>query len=642
MSNKRTISLRKAKGVRTHNNRTQMSANVDASRTADNIIWIDEPLEDAYEKLFAEAVLEHDAKQSRACRRYGSAAGYLKDVQAKYNKALEKRQAQIDAGEKTTPISVPHPYYELLFEIGDSYNCAVGTEDGKKAQAILEEYIAEFRQRNPNLYVYQLIMHLDESTPHIHLQYVPVAHDATKKLSVRNALRAALEEQGFAGKKSRFDNATIRWEKAEREHMAAVMRRHGWEWDDRSAQRSPDRKDESIAEVRRRGEELRKERESYTTPLPEPKLIGKTTISNKQLIELRERDRQALHILDALANADALSIAEQHAARETQKAAKAAEQKANERTRKANAYGRKIQVQAKALKAREDELAQREAAVDLKYKELVERDKNLKGSRRTLTEIEQTIEWLSEALRGTGQGAIADVLRERLRVLRSAIGPTDLIDLDVDGNLISGERTVAAVAQRHGQLAPVAGDLAPRLVDAGYVLSFEGRTDGTGAVIARRDEQPDIVLADSISYSTQARSLVGADVPMEIQFETDEERRIREDVDRERRMDAARRLAPRLREILGLSVDEADALDRALAGTLLTHDGYHGCDVLIPDGRREIATRLGARCTAASLDRIADIWIPEHGQSAVEQLAAIRQQTRQTPKRQRSTWDLER
>ena len=57
----------------------------------------------------------------------------------------------------------------------------------------------DFSERNPNLYVFNAVLHMDEATPHLHIDYIPVAHGYQKGLQVRNSLDKALKEQGIDG-----------------------------------------------------------------------------------------------------------------------------------------------------------------------------------------------------------------------------------------------------------------------------------------------------------------------------------------------------------------------------------------------------------------------------------------------------------
>ena len=69
-------------------------------------------------------------------------------------------------------------------------------QDSKK---ILENYLENFQKRNPNLVPYNAVIHMDEATPHLHLNVVPVAHlkNVKRGLAVKPSLDRALEEEGY-------------------------------------------------------------------------------------------------------------------------------------------------------------------------------------------------------------------------------------------------------------------------------------------------------------------------------------------------------------------------------------------------------------------------------------------------------------
>ena len=55
-----------------------------------------------------------------------------------------------------------------------------------------------FQERNPNLYLFNCVMHLDEATPHLHIDYIPVANGYKTGMKTRNSLTKALQQMGFA------------------------------------------------------------------------------------------------------------------------------------------------------------------------------------------------------------------------------------------------------------------------------------------------------------------------------------------------------------------------------------------------------------------------------------------------------------
>ena len=68
------------------------------------------------------------------------------------------------------------------------------TEEAKAAIEILEQYAKTFQERNRNLYLFNCVMHLDEATPHLHIDYIPVANGYKTGMKTRNSLTKALQQ----------------------------------------------------------------------------------------------------------------------------------------------------------------------------------------------------------------------------------------------------------------------------------------------------------------------------------------------------------------------------------------------------------------------------------------------------------------
>ena len=208
----KTISFPKGKGHLTHNNRDFICNNVVPERTAWNRTYIQEPLKDAYEKCFGQALRDYNAAQKRKDRQKDD---YLKEIENSGNK------------EKT--------FYENIVQIGKKTDTPVAdengvlTEDAKAAIAVLEQYARTFQERNPNLYLFNCVMHLDEATPHLHIDYIPVAHGYKNGMKTRNSLTKAFQQMGFAKAVSRKQNETVAWQEREREYLTELCREQGIE-----------------------------------------------------------------------------------------------------------------------------------------------------------------------------------------------------------------------------------------------------------------------------------------------------------------------------------------------------------------------------------------------------------------------------
>lgn len=206
----KTISFPKGKGHLTHNNRDFISKNVVPERTSWNRIYMQESLEQAYEKCFGQALQDYNAAQKRKDRRKEN---YLKEIENSGNK------------EKT--------FYENIVQIGKKEDTPVVdengnlTEEAKSAIEILEQYAKTFQERNPNLYLFNCVMHLDEATPHLHIDYIPVAHGYKTCMETRNSLTKALQQMGFAKAVSKKENETVAWQQRERAYLTDLCREKG-------------------------------------------------------------------------------------------------------------------------------------------------------------------------------------------------------------------------------------------------------------------------------------------------------------------------------------------------------------------------------------------------------------------------------
>ena len=105
------------------------------------------------------------------------------------------------------------------------------TEEAEKAAKVLEKYAQTFQERNPNLYLFNCVLHMDEATPHLHMDYIPVANGYKSGMETRNSLTKALQQMGFDKAKSRNENETVAWQKREREYLTELCWEQGIEID---------------------------------------------------------------------------------------------------------------------------------------------------------------------------------------------------------------------------------------------------------------------------------------------------------------------------------------------------------------------------------------------------------------------------
>ena len=202
----RTISAMVGKGSVNHNSRKFKAENVDGSRTHLNIDYCNENIKTVYNELFGDALQKYNDKQTRADRK----------IPNYYEKIRSSKQEK--------------PFHELILQIGDKENMSADSENGNLARQILDEYYRGFQERNPNLRVFSAHLHMDEATPHLHIDFVPFTTGSKRGLETRVSLKQALAAQGFKGG-TRGDTEWSQWVSSEKEVLAFVMERHGIQWE---------------------------------------------------------------------------------------------------------------------------------------------------------------------------------------------------------------------------------------------------------------------------------------------------------------------------------------------------------------------------------------------------------------------------
>ncbi len=210
---KLSLTVRVDSGVLEHNNRNFIAKNVDKDRIQFNIVYKQENVEDKYHELFDKALNEYNSKQKRADRMI---TDYLQHIK-------NSKQEQ--------------PFYEAIIQIGDMNTCGVKTPNYEVAQQMLDEYMKSFEKRNPNLKVFNAVMHLDEATPHLHIDFVPICHSPNRGLPVRVSLKGALKEQGTSGKNSKETDRQV-WAVSEKNILRGILKIHNFIQDDKHVHRA--------------------------------------------------------------------------------------------------------------------------------------------------------------------------------------------------------------------------------------------------------------------------------------------------------------------------------------------------------------------------------------------------------------------
>ena len=199
-------------GVVAHNRRTYLAENVDPTRTHLNIEYCYTPIEEAYHQLFDAALAEFNAKQKRKDRCIGNY----------YEKIRDGKQ------EKT--------FYEVIFQVGNKDDMGAARENAELAKTILDKFYRSFLERNPQLRVYSAHLHMDEATPHLHIDFIPFTTGSKRGLSTRVSLKQALADQGITGEGRSLTERDL-WVQKEKEALAEIMLEHGIEWEQKGEQK---------------------------------------------------------------------------------------------------------------------------------------------------------------------------------------------------------------------------------------------------------------------------------------------------------------------------------------------------------------------------------------------------------------------
>ena len=202
-----TISGMTGAGSIRHNNRSFSAANVDRSRTEQNITFCNEDLKQVYHMVFDEALAAYNAKKTKTRDK----------IPDYYEHIRQSKQEKL--------------FHEAIFQIGnmsDCGYCGCGTPDGERAAAALKDFAESFAERNPHLRVFNMVLHMDEATPHLHVDFIPVATEQSRGLSTRVSMKQALKQQGFVGV-GKKQTEWAAWMEREKEALTEIAQRHDFE-----------------------------------------------------------------------------------------------------------------------------------------------------------------------------------------------------------------------------------------------------------------------------------------------------------------------------------------------------------------------------------------------------------------------------
>ena len=251
---KRTISAMRGKGSLSHNSRQFIAENVDSSRTPLNVEYRNEDIRAVYHELFDDALARYNEKQTRKDR-------VIDDY---YEKIRTGKQEKL--------------FEELIIQIGNKDDMNASSENGQLAKQILDEYMQSFQQRNPTLRVFSAHLHMDEATPHLHIDFIPFTTGSKRGLETRVSLKKALEALGFAGG-TKSHTELNQWIESEKQALASIMARHDIEWEQKGTH------EEHLSVLDYKKQERSKEvaaLETQIDALQEQTAIAETMLSEKQ------------------------------------------------------------------------------------------------------------------------------------------------------------------------------------------------------------------------------------------------------------------------------------------------------------------------------------------------------------------------
>lgn len=201
-----SISIELGKGALKHNSRIFNTPNTNPERSHLNKEYINDDIKNVYHELFDEAVERYNSKQTRSDRK----------VKNYYEKICNGKQEK--------------PFHEIVVQIGNKNDFGIDKQTAELAEKALDNYVCTFQKRNPYLRVFSAHMHLDEATPHLHIDFVPFTTGSKRGLDTRVSLKQALANQGFVGN-GREETEWALWVNSEKESLAESMLKFNIEWE---------------------------------------------------------------------------------------------------------------------------------------------------------------------------------------------------------------------------------------------------------------------------------------------------------------------------------------------------------------------------------------------------------------------------
>ena len=445
------VSMPQGKGSQLHNRREYekigkpIPDNIDSSKTAENITLVDRDIKEAYREIFGEALDKYNAKQKRADRKIEDYCDHIKKSKN---------------GEKL--------FYEDVVQWG-SKDDFQNPQTRERAKEALVKYVEGFEERNPNLKLIGAYIHMDEASPHLHLDYVPVAHGYSRGLSTRNSLDRAMKEMGFAPEnESRKNNATKLWKESERSYFGEICRSMGLEVEmerqstrkNLSVEEYKDARDEMLGNIEQEKEAIVAEVEplrELKTGIDEIAGTGKTVLPG--VVAIKKKDLEAVkeQAKAYTANRDEIETLRERSAAVSQR-----EQRADQREQQLNKreagledmknqiierYNRQLRLNQLLEKSERDGRAK-----DKKIADLQTENTSLRGQIRSLTaQIDQIKAELWEKINN-----LTDKLRGAYESLTNVVKAVGMLkydrEKDQNGNYTYGKYGISNLSKAQDKL----------------------------------------------------------------------------------------------------------------------------------------------------------------------------------------------
>lgn len=445
------VSMPQGKGSQMHNRREYEKYgkptpdNIDVSKSSENIILVDKDIKQAYREIFGEALEQYNAKQKRADRKIEDYCDHIKKSKN---------------GEKL--------FYEDVVQWG-SKDDFQNPQTRERAKEALVKYVEGFEERNPNLKLIGAYIHMDEASPHLHLDYVPVAHGYSRGLSTRNSLDRAMKEMGFAPEnESRKNNATKLWKESERSYFGEICRSMGLEVEmerqstrkNLSVEEYKDARDEMLGNIEQEKEAIVAEVEplrELKTGIDEIAGTGKTVLPG--VVAIKKKDLEAVkeQAKAYTANRDEIETLRERSAAVSQR-----EQRADQREQQLNKreagledmqnqiierYNRQLRLNQLLEKSERDGRAK-----DKKIADLQTENTSLRGQIRSLTaQIDQIKAELWEKINN-----LTDKLRGAYESLTNVVKAVGMLkydrEKDQNGNYTYGKYGISNLSKAQDKL----------------------------------------------------------------------------------------------------------------------------------------------------------------------------------------------